>query len=409
MIGLAPGRRETLELVERVSVAGQGGVTAPILLERICRAVAEAFAFRFVAASSYDAETDEVSEVALAGVRNAAGAKRQPIAGFPVLAEARATRSLVVVSAGTVSSAFALPLISGGRCLGFLSGNCVDGAVPGETERQTLATIGVIAAALLESALGGEEMQELEARKSEFIALAAHELRTPLANIYGISITLSERGHALAESDRSRLCETLRDQTTRMRHLGEQLLDLSRFDLDAIHVSPERVRLRAKIEELIRPLGVAGTRTPTVNVPADLEVSVDPNALDRMLSNLVTNALRHGKPPVTITATAQDTHLRLVVEDRGEGISAEFVPDLFDRFTRSAATRGRTDGSGLGLAIALAYARAHGGDILYEAAAPHGARFELVIPLRGRRAKPSLNGGSDRLPGSSLPQGAPRD
>jgi signal transduction histidine kinase len=96
--------------------------------------------------------------------------------------------------------------------------------------------------------------------------------------------------------------------------------------------------------------------------------------------------LRHGEPPVTVTATRRDTHLRLAVEDRGEGVRHEFVPRLFDRFTRSAEARGRADGSGLGLAIARAYARAHGGDIVYEPAMPHGARFEVVLPWRVEEA-----------------------
>ena len=113
---------------------------------------------------------------------------------------------------------------------------------------------------------------------------------------------------------------------------------------------------------------------------------MDPIALDRMLSNLIANALRHGEPPVTVTAARRDTHLRLAVEDRGEGVRREFIPRLFDRFSRSAEARGQTDGSGLGLAIAQAYARAHGGDLVYEPAVPHGARFELVIPLRAPKA-----------------------
>jgi two-component system sensor histidine kinase MtrB len=122
----------------------------------------------------------------------------------------------------------------------------------------------------------------------------------------------------------------------------------------------------------------------TIAVPPDLEAAVDPSALDRMLSNLIANALRHGEPPVTVLAARRDTHLRLAVEDRGQGVRHEFVPRLFERFSRSSESRGRTDGSGLGLAIARAYARAHGGDIAYEPAVPHGARFELVIPLRAR-------------------------
>ena len=170
-----------------------------------------------------------------------------------------------------------------------------------------------------------------------------------------------------------------------MRTLAEQLLDLSRLDLTAIRISPEPVRLRPKIEELVRSLTDTRSNAVTVAVPPDLQAVVDPAALDRMLSNLVANAMRHGKPPVTITAVGEDRHLRVVVEDRGEGVPHEFVPRLFDRFARCPESRGREDGSGLGLSIAQAYARAHGGEIVYGPAVPHGARFEVVIPLRGDR------------------------
>jgi two-component system sensor histidine kinase MtrB len=172
------------------------------------------------------------------------------------------------------------------------------------------------------------------------------------------------------------------EQTARLRQLAAQLLDLSRLDLDAIRIAPAPVRLRPKIEELVRPLADAlPGGAVTVAVPPDLEVVVDAAALDRMLSNLIANSLRHGSPPVTVTAERRDTHLRLVVEDRGEGVPREFVPRLFQRFARGSESNS-TEGSGLGLTIAQAHARAHGGKIVYAEAVPHGARFELVIPLR---------------------------
>jgi two-component system sensor histidine kinase MtrB len=119
-----------------------------------------------------------------------------------------------------------------------------------------------------------------------------------------------------------------------------------------------------------------------LDVPAELEVTVDPATVDRVVSNLVANAMNHGQPPVRLSAEQRDRHLRISVQDEGEGVSAEFVPFLFDRFRRSDETREAASvGSGLGLAIARAYARAHGGDILYSPAAPSGARFELVLPV----------------------------
>ena len=382
MISLASNRRTTLDVVERVALAGRTGATASKFLEDVCGAVAEAFDFDSVAAERYDLEAEEVTEIAFAGAAPADRANRRPITDVPTLVEARDSRNVVLVFAGDVASAFVLPLIAGDRCLGFLVGT--RGGTPArlETDGNELATVGIVAASLLESALVHEEMGQRDLLKSEFIALAVHELRGPLSGIYGISVTLAERGDRLGDSDRATLRASLGDEAMRMRTLIEQVLDLSRFDLAAIDISPERVRLRPKIEELIRPLAYARPDAVTVAVPPDLEAVVDPAALDRMLSNLIANALRHGAPPVTITAKRQDRHLRLAVEDRGDGIPDEFVPRLFDRFARSREARGRGDGSGLGLTIAQEYARAHGGEIVYEPAAPHGARFEVVIPVR---------------------------
>ena len=368
MIGLAPDRRATLEAVRRISIAGRGRPTASVLLENVCTALAETFEFDSVAAVQCDGQAEEVGETLGLSVF--------------LLAEARETQSLALLTAGGVTYAFALPLISGDRCHALLCGTRSPRAAPLETDEEALATVGVVAATLLEDALAREELQERDVLKSEYIALAAHELRNPLSSIYGISVTLNEREDELPEPERRALRSALREQTARMRSLAEQLLDLSRLDLTAIRLSPEPVRLRPKIEELVRSFGDARSNAVTVAIPPDLQAVVDPEALDRMLSNLVANSLRHGKPPVTITAVGEDRHLRLAVEDRGDGVPPEFVPRLFDRFARSSEARRRGDGSGLGLAIAQAYARAHGGEIVYEPAVPHGARFEVVVPLR---------------------------
>jgi signal transduction histidine kinase len=384
MTAVAAAPRTTLEVIRHISSPNQREEGTPLLLARVCDAVFETFALDRVSATRYHATTEEVSEVAFAGTPAIAESGRRPIGGIRLFAEALATQDFVVVTetrANEAAYAFAVPLITCKGCLGFLSGNRRGTPAPDESEVDALATIGVVLAALLEGALAREEARRLDVLKSEFIALAAHELRNPLSSIYGIYVTMDERAHELAEPDRLALREALREQTFRIRNLIEQLLDLSRFDLAAIRVAPELVRLRPRIEDLVRPL--VGTRPAavTIAVEADLEAVVDPGALDRMLSNLVANALRHGEPPVTVTAVAHDTHLRLAVEDCGEGVSDEFLPHLFDRFARGPESRVRTVGSGLGLAIARAYARAHGGDIVYEPAIPHGARFEVVIPL----------------------------
>ena len=94
------------------------------------------------------------------------------------------------------------------------------------------------------------------------------------------------------------------------------------------------------------------------------------------MGNLVGNALRYGAPPVIVRAHPMDTYLRVSVEDKGEGVPAELVPRLFERFERGTVG----EGSGLGLSIAQAYARAQGGDLIYDRSETGGARFELILP-----------------------------
>jgi signal transduction histidine kinase len=263
----------------------------------------------------------------------------------------------------------------------------------GNEEFALLRTLGALATLALDRArLFGQEqearhaLEQADELKTNFVALAAHELRTPVAVIHGVIETIDRRGDEIVAEQRTALEETLRAQTVRLKLLVEQLLDLSRLDAHAVSIDPKRFALRERIEEIVTISAGEQAALVSVEVPAGLEATVDPAAFDRILSNLVTNALRYGKPPVTVYADQIDGRLQVAVEDRGEGVSPEFVPALFERFSRSDATRPRGPGTGLGLAIALSYAEAHQGKLEYRHAVPHGARFEVVLPAEPRIA-----------------------
>ena len=255
----------------------------------------------------------------------------------------------------------------------------------GDEELRLLRTLGSLTGLALDRArLFGQErearlvLERAERLKSDFIALAAHELRTPVATVFGIAQTFQRL--ELAHERRGELEEMLVEQMERMALLVDQLLDLSRLDAEAISISPQRFGVRERVAGLVASAAGAGDAVVEVAIEPELEAVADPHAFDRIVSNLVANALRHGAPPVVVAAQRTDRHLRLTVEDHGDGVPPEFVPDLFERFTRGRG-RERTSGTGLGLAIARSYAQAHRGDLRYEPAEPSGSRFLLLLPV----------------------------
>jgi signal transduction histidine kinase len=192
-------------------------------------------------------------------------------------------------------------------------------------------------------------------------------LNEPMARIR--EILAADTGAILLLEDRGRQLVTARRAPRGPRG------DDSRLDARALSIDPRPLRVRAVVDDVVEALARHRPADVIVDVDSELDAVVDPVAFDRALSNLLANALRHGEPPVLVTAERRDRHLRVAVEDAGPGVPPELVPRLFDRFERGE----EGPGSGLGLAIARAYARAHGGDILYDMGT-RGARFELVLP-----------------------------
>lgn len=386
-----------LEPIRAVAAAAQGNQETADLLGRVCAAVADSFALQRVGLLHTTLESPQaVWVVAAAGVsagefelgridENPALA-RAARTGSPVfIADARKEPSFTpeaVARLGAVS-ALVLPLVAEGKLIGFLLGDRAGTSFELEAERMDLlACIAVLVATLLEKELERRELERLDGVKSQFVALASHELRTPIATVYGILATLNNVGGKLREEQRVELRATALEQATRLRRLADQLLDLSRLDAVAMSRDPKPLRVRRTLEEIVLMVGELRASEVAIEADPDLEVILDRLSLERIVSNLLTNAMRHGEPPVKIQAIKQDRHLRVAVEDAGEGVPAEFVSSLFDRFSRAQPSKDRsTEGTGLGLAIAQSFARAHGGEILYRDATPQGARFEFVIPV----------------------------
>lgn len=277
-----------------------------------------------------------------------------------------------------IKSLAGVPLITHDEVLGVVHVGTLTPRLFTPDDVELLEVVAQRAAVAIDRSLAHEQVVRLTELQRDFISLAAHELRTPVTTVYGLAATLARRD--LPAETEKELRETLYQQSERMSRLVEQLLDMSRLDAASIEVSPELVALKPELEAIVRLSAAGREQEVLIETPGTESVVVDRSVLERVVGNLVTNALRHGAPPVRLVARQTDTHLRIVVEDSGEGIDPQFVPHLFDRFRRSEHARQAGTGAGLGLAIARAHARAHGGDVLYHPGDGEGAMFELVIP-----------------------------
>jgi signal transduction histidine kinase len=371
------------------------------ILERICDELRRAFGFSRTMAVRLNAEDETVHAIVQQGV-SWPGDQWLLLEKFPFLEQARRSGRAAfvrdareehamprkVAAIFDVSSIVAVPLSIEVTCYGFLVGDR-EGArfeLTGE-ELEVLTAIGRIAAVFLakageygalEQAL--EELRLLDEAKSDFISIASHELRTPIAVIHGITSTLHLRGDRLSGEQVTELRTTLFHQTTQVAELVEQLLDLSRLESGNVQMRPERFRPRQRLDGLLPQLAPDRIADVDNRIEPEFELYTDPRAIDRVVSNLVLNALRYGKPPVSVRH-AMNGRVQLIVEDCGQGVEPEFVPRLFERFARSASSETLTyREAGLGLSIARSYAHALGGDVIYEPVDPTGARFALVLP-----------------------------
>jgi signal transduction histidine kinase len=278
-----------------------------------------------------------------------------------------------------VKSLLGAPLLAGSRVLGVINVGTLAHRRFLQSDIELLQFVAQRVALAVDRALAHDRIVQLTEMQREFIALAAHELRTPASIVYGLAATLHERRDHLEPDVVDELVINLHQQSERMGRVVDQLLDLSRLDAGRISVAPEPLPLREHIETIVEEVAALDAKDVQVAVPDDLVVMLDPATVERVVANLVANAIRYGKPPIVVTAEQSDQHVRIYVDDSGDGVAHDFVPYLFDRFRRSTATAAKAAGTGLGLAIARSHARAHGGDVFYHDR-QGGARFELVVP-----------------------------
>ena len=273
--------------------------------------------------------------------------------------------------------------------------------VDGEDDLALLAaSFNQMAANLQRQIVRLEEMSRLQRR---FTSDVSHELRTPLTTVrMAADLIFAERDEF--EPAVARSAELLQAELDRFESLLTDLLEISRFDagfaaLDAEHTDlvPIVQRVTDRLAGLAERIGVTIVlRLPDTPVIAE----VDPRRVERVLRNLIGNAVEHGeRRPVEVTMATDDAAVAITVRDHGVGLKPGEERLVFNRFWRADPSRARqTGGTGLGLSISVEDARLHGGWLEAWGAPGEGAQFRLTLPVRA----------GDRLVAAPLPL-IPRD
>jgi two-component system sensor histidine kinase MtrB len=216
------------------------------------------------------------------------------------------------------------------------------------------------------------ELSEARERERRFTADVAHELRTPLTALVTEAGLL--RQHAVdMPPDAARLSELVAADVARLRRTTEDLMEISRLDAGTERIHPEPVAAREAVRAMIAARGWADA----VEVDGTGRVVTDVRRLERVLVNLIGNAIEHGGGSCTVRIA--DDGLRYEIADSGPGIPAEHHVRIFDRFAKLDPARSGP-GSGLGLAIAADNARLLGGTVEVDAHEGEGATFTLLLP-----------------------------
>jgi len=237
------------------------------------------------------------------------------------------------------------------------------------------------------------EEERLDKLRKDFVANVSHEIRTPLSMLQGYSEALIDNIAASPE-EQTEMAQVIYDESLRMGRLVNDLLDLARMEAGHLEMKHERVDVGSLVKRVHRKFLVyakeRGIRL-RYELP-DLELvlrAADEDRLEQVLTNLLDNALRHTPEGAEIALQAEPavargvSCVRLTVRDEGQGIPAEDIPYIFERFYKAdkARTRGASTGTGLGLAIVKNIVESHRGTIEATSVLGKGTAFTLLLPV----------------------------
>jgi signal transduction histidine kinase len=293
-------------------------------------------------------------------------------ADVKILAVAAGSATAAVVAALVLARSIAVSLRRVGAASHSLAAGDLSARAPAGGARE----IAELADSFNAMAAGLEQL--FDARR-ELVAWASHDLRAPIASLQAM-LEAIEDGLASAED----YLPTLRDQVRTLSALVDDLFELARIDAGALTLELRRMPvapLVASALRMLRPEAEARGVALSAEVDEQVEAELAPDKFERVLFNLVTNALRHTPTDgsIAVRVERRNSDLLLRVEDSGEGLSGEAPARMFERFWRADRARSGS-GAGLGLAIARGLVEAHGGKIWAENRPQGGACISFTLP-----------------------------
>jgi signal transduction histidine kinase len=225
-----------------------------------------------------------------------------------------------------------------------------------------------------------ERLRALDEMKNTFLAAVSHELRSPLTSILGLSITL-ERAPEMDANDRDDLLERLAFNARKLDRLLKDLLDIDRLNRGIVEPQYRAVDVAALTRRSVESLDTVAGRTIEFETPS-LVLTIDPPKLERIVENLVANAVRHTPSTSRIWVRLEPVEegALLSVEDDGPGVPPELRDAVFEPFRQGPTATPHSPGTGIGLSLVARFAELHGGRAWVDERPGGGAAFRVFLP-----------------------------
>ncbi|WP_419806742.1 sensor histidine kinase [Terriglobus sp.] len=286
-----------------------------------------------------------------------------------------------------------MPLRSGVRPKGLFVLRSAAVSIETASAMAGLISLAQDRAQALENLARGEAAKESERLRTLMIDSITHELRTPLTSIKGAATTLLTG--AIDEDGTRELLSIVDEEADHLNRLVTEAVEMAQLDSQQVQLNRRTVLLQDLVAEAIRDCANSKARDSVrTSIPAELTVNADPALLQKVLCNLLGNALKYSKPgtPVTISAESLRSHVRVSVADQGIGIDASEQPLIFERYYRGRSNQDATQGTGMGLAISRAIVQAHHGDLDVVSQPDRGSVFSFQLPMgRGDISGPATD------------------